>query len=151
MEGVPGGGSIMLNPNRPEPYGGRRDYLVVSTWLYNMEQYLLIVQLVNPNSMLSDGNRIIYASPFFTGTAPVWWYTIVQSNEFPTTSEKFEKRLISEFVPSDHVRRARAMLRRLNHTSSVSKYLDKFGNIILTIPDVTDGEKLDRFCSGIKY
>lgn len=27
MEGIPIGGSIMLKPNRPEPYSGRRDYL----------------------------------------------------------------------------------------------------------------------------
>ena len=69
----------------------------------------------------------------------------------PMTWEDFKKKVGAEFIPSDHVRRARDKLRRLKHTSSISKYLAEFRNIILTIPDVTDDEKLDRFCSGLKY
>ena len=72
MEEAAHGGSIMLKPNKPEPYDGRRDYLVVNTWLYKIEQYLIIAQLSKPSNVLSDGNRIIYASMFFTGTAAVW-------------------------------------------------------------------------------
>ena len=59
--------------------------------------------------------------------------------------------MIAEFVPSDHVRLARDKLRRLRQTSAVSKYLAEFRNLALTNPDMTDGEKLDKFCVGLKY
>lgn len=64
---------------------------------------------------------------------------------------EFKSALSAEFVPPDHVGRARDRLHRLKHTSSVSKYLSKFGNETLTIPEMSDWEKLDRFCTGLKY
>lgn len=33
----------------------------------------------------------------------------------------------------------------------MSKYLSEFKNLVLTIPDATDGVKWDRFCAGLKY
>ena len=71
MEEAAHGGSIMLKPNKPEAYDGRHDYLVVNTWLYKIKQYLISAQLSKPSNVLSDGNRIIYTSTFFTGTAAV--------------------------------------------------------------------------------
>lgn len=64
-------GSINLNPNKQEPYGGQRDYLVVNTWLYKGEQYLTLVHLSNPTVVLIDANCILYASTFLTETAAV--------------------------------------------------------------------------------
>ena len=145
------GGSINLKTNRPEPFDGRRDYLVVHTWLYKVEQYLALTEITNPNVGLSDQSRIMYASTFLAGTAAVWWYTMVQSNQTPATWADFKVAITREFVPEDHVRRARDKLRKLRQTGSVSKYLSEFRNLVLTIPDVTDGEKWDRFCSGLKY
>lgn len=149
MEGV--AGSITLRPNKPERYEGHRDFLVVNTWLYKMEQYLALVQLGNPNVQLTDGNRISYASTFFMGTAAVWWFTVVQSNNAPGTWVAFKESVVAEFVPPDHIRRSRDKLRKLKHTGSVSKFLAEFRNIILTIPEITDGEKFDKFCSSLKY
>lgn len=57
---------------------------------------------------------------------------------------------MEELVPSDHIRRARDKLRRLKKTSSVSKYIGEFRNCILTIDDMSDGEKFDRFVQGLK-
>ena len=48
MSVAAGGGPIMLKPNKPEPFDGRNYFLVVNTWLYKMEQYLVIMQLNNP-------------------------------------------------------------------------------------------------------
>lgn len=69
----------------------------------------------------------------------------------PTTWDLFKAVVVKEFVPDDHVRRARDKLRKLKQTSSVSKYLSEFRNVVLTVPDVTDGEKWDKFCAGLKY
>lgn len=151
METTPAVGSISLKPNKPEVYDGKRDFLVVNTWLYKVEQYLVLVQLSNPAAPLTDANRITYASTFLTGTAAVWWYTVVQANLAPTTWDTFKAAVVSEFVPEDHVRRARDKLRKMRQTTSVSKYLSDFRNVVLTIPGITDGEKWDKFCAGLKY
>lgn len=146
-----GQGTINLKPNKPESYDGRRDFLVVNTWLYKVEQYLVLVQLSNPGVQLTEGNRILYASTFLTGTAAVWWYTLVQSKWPPTTWEQFKAKVVAEFVPEDHVRRARERLRKLRRTTSVAKYLSDFRNLCLTVPGMTDGEMWDKFCAGLKY
>ena len=73
--------------------------------------------------VLFDGKRIPYASNFLMSTASVWWYTVVQSNETPATWLEFNEAVIKEFVPEDHICRARDKLRKFRQTSSVSKYL----------------------------
>jgi len=148
--GAGGVGSINLRPNKPDAFDGTRDFLVVNTWVYKVEQYLALAQLANPTAPMTDANRIMYASTFLTGTAAVWWYTVVQTALLPNTWEDFKKAVIAEFVPEDHVRRARDKLRKLKQVTSVSKYISEFRNIVLTIPDVTDGEKWDKFCAGLK-
>ena len=55
------------------------------------------------------------------------------------------------FVPPDHVRRARDKLCRVKQSSSASEYLSEVRNDILTIPEMSDGEKLDWFCTGLNY
>lgn len=76
---------------------------------------------------------------------------MVNTNQIPTSWDAFKAAVVSEFVSEDHVRRARDRLRRLKQVSSVSKYLSEFRNIVMTIPDILDGEKWDKFCTGLKY
>ena len=113
----------MLEPKKPESFDGRCDYLMVNTWLYKMEQYLVLLQLFNPVTPLSDNNKMTYAAMFFSSTAAISWYTVVQANKVPITLNGFRKLVVAEFVPIDHVCRARDKLRRLRQTSVVSKYL----------------------------
>ena len=144
-------GSVNLKPNKPEPYDGRRDCLVVNTWLYKVEKYLVLAGIANPAVPLNDANQILFASTFLTGTAAVWWYTLVQSGQTPTTWNEFKAAMVEEFVPEHHVRRARERLRKLKQTHSVSKYLSDFRNMVLTIPDITEEEKFVKFCSELRY
>lgn len=139
-----------IKPNKPEAYNGKRDFLAVHTWLYKMEQYFHLIQMVNPEMQLAENDRVTFAASFLTGPASTWWFTLVQGEQLPTTWKEFRDKVSQEFVPSDHVRRARDKLRNLRHESSVAKYLTDFRNISLTIPDMNDGEKWDRFISGLK-
>lgn len=75
---------------------------------------------------------------------------MVQANIAPSSWNAFKEALRTEFIPSDHVRRARDRLRRLRQTHSVSKYLSLFRNVALTITDMNAGEKLDKFVDGLK-
>ena len=138
-----------LKPNKPCVYEGQRDEYSVRAWLYQVSQYLSLVQVGNLVP-LDEATKISYASTFFAGNAASWWYTITVSNSIPTTWAAFEALVVKEFVPSDSVQRSRDKLRRLYQKTSVAVYLSEFRNIVLTIPEINDGEKLDRFCQGLK-
>ena len=138
-----------FKPNKPEKYSGRRDEFTVRTWIYQVKQYLTLVQVGN-SIQLDDPTKIAFAATYFTGTAAAWWYTRVGSNSIPTTWNDFENALIQEFVPFDSVQRSRDKLRRLVQKTSVSAYLSEFRNIILTIPGISEGEQVDRFSQGLK-
>lgn len=143
-------GSIILEPNKPDVYDGKRDFLAVHTWHFKIQQYLNLAALSSPNSELSDENRIMFASSFVTSTAAAWWHTIVQSGRTPSSWKNFRALVLNKFVPADHIRRACDRLRRLRQTASVSKYIAEFCNFILTINDMSEGELLDRFVQGLK-
>lgn len=138
-----------LKPNKPGVFDGNRDEFAVRTWLFQVKQYLALAQVGNSLN-LDDPTKISFASTFLSGTAAAWWYTLVASNSIPVTWDAFETAIIQEFVPFDSVQRSRDKLRRLVQRTSVSSYLTEFRNIVLTIPDMSEGEKVDRFCQGLK-
>lgn len=144
-------GAINLKPNKPETFDVRRDFLAVNNWLFNIEQYLTLSQLSNPNALISDENRIRLASSYLKGTVAVWWFNVVSSGNAPATWNEFKNKVSREFVPSDHAKRARDRLRRLRQTNSVSRYLSEFKNTILAIANMSDEEKMDRFIGGLKH
>lgn len=74
-----------MEANKRDPFDGRRDFLVVKSWIYKMEQYLVFVQLGTASVALIDVTRATCASTFFGGTAVVWWYTVVQTKNVPTS------------------------------------------------------------------
>ncbi len=117
--------------------------------MYQVKQYLDLVQ-VGSELSLDDPTKISFAATFLTGTAAAWWYTRVGSNTVPNTWNAFENAIYQEFVPFDSVQRSRDKLRRLVQRSSVSSYLSEFRNIVLTIPGMSEGEQVDRFCTGLK-
>lgn len=142
--------SINLRPNRPEKYSGKRDFLIINTWIYKIDQYLSLMQISNPGTNVTEECQIMFASSFLTETAAVWWFTLVQNATTPSTWQEFKQALMAEFLPEDHIRRARDRLRRVKQKGSASEYIAEFRNIILAVPDISEGEKFDRFIEGLK-
>ena len=140
----------VMKPTTPEPFDGQRDALKVNTWLYKMEVYFDLLMIANPQLQLNDQTKMNFASTLLTGTASNWWYMKVMSQAIPQNWEGFKVAVRTEFIPFDHVRRTRDKVRKLVQHSSVAKYLNEFRNLVLTIPDMNDGEKLDKFCAGLK-
>lgn len=139
-----------LKPNKPGEYDGKRDSLVVNTWIHKVQDYFSIVEFGNPTLQLTDEMKIRYACTCLSGIASNWWYTKLQSENYPTTWADFKTELRKEFIPQDSIRRARDKLRRLVQRTSVSTYLNEFRNIVLTISSIGEDEKLDKFVSGLK-
>ncbi len=129
-----------LKPNKPGKYNGKRDEVLVRSWIYQVSQYLALVKVGNETN-LDKKTKISFATSFLTGTAASWWYTRVISSTIPETWNEFENSLLQEFVPYDSVQRSRDKLRRLAQRTSVSSYLSEFRNIILTIPGMSEGKK----------
>lgn len=141
---------VIIKANKPESYDGRRDALAVNTWLYQVEMYLNVVQMNNPQQIIDENTKVSVASTFLSGHAAQWWFMIVQSGQVPAHWEEFVACVRNEFIAQDSVRRARDRLRSLFQKASVSSYLNQFRNIIIAIPGMNEGEKLDRFCAGLK-
>jgi len=74
----------------------------------------------------------------------------VISNTVPTSIDDFETALLQEFVPFDSVQRSKDKLRKHFQKGSVSSYLSQFRNISILIPNMNEGEQVDRFCQGLK-
>lgn len=142
--------SFNLRPNRPEKYNGKRDFLTLNTWIYKVDQYLSLSQISNPGADISEDAKTMFAASFLTETAAVWWFTLVQNNATPNTWQGFKQALLNEFIPDDQIRRARDRLRNCRQKGSAAKYISEYINIILSVPDISEGEKFDRFVDGLK-
>lgn len=55
-------GSFNLEPKKPDPFDGKRDYLPDLTWICTIEQYFNLSQLSSAGAPLSDENKITFAS-----------------------------------------------------------------------------------------
>lgn len=139
-----------IKPVRPEPYEGKRDGMVVNTWLYQLQVYFSLVNVSNNGEELNDEVKINLATSLMKGNAASWWFMKVQSGLVPQLWDEFMECVRHEFVPQDQVRRNRDKLRTLYQKGSVSAYLNLFRNIVISIPNITEDEKLDKFCSGLK-
>ena len=141
---------VNLKPNKPEPFSGKRDAVTVAAWLYQIETYLNLLQVSNPEMPIDQGIRVSFASTLLKGNAANWWYMLVQSGQAPGTWDEFCNCVRTEFVPKDSVDRARDKLRVLRQKTSVTAYLNDFRNIVISIPGISNDEKLDKFVSGLK-
>ena len=141
---------MKIKANKPEAYDGRRDALQVNTWLYQVQMYLHVSQMNNPQQAIDENMKVTVASTLLKGTAANWWFMMVQSVQAPGTWDEFCAAVRNEFIPQDSVRRARDRLRGLVQKTSVAAYLNLFRNIVIAIPGMSEGEKLDRFCAGLK-
>lgn len=92
----------------------------------------------------------MFASSYLTSIAFSWRYTVIRSRRTVATWDDFCMMVLNEFLPGDVVRRACAWLRRLRHTTSVSKNFAKFRNCVLMINHISAGERFDGFVQGIK-
>jgi len=135
-----------LKLSKPETYSGISRQDDVSQWLFSMRQYL---QLSGANS--TDG--IIYAASYLRGAAAIWWRLRVQNYGAQggfRNWEEFETELTNQFRPINAEKLARDQLATLTQLRSVQEYVSRFKSICLQIPNVSEGEMMDRFVRGLK-
>ena len=74
-----------MKPSKPGPFEGKRDSLVVETWLYQLDVYLNLLQVANPN--------VMFATTLLKGHAANWWYMLVQAGQAPVQWKNFKTAL----------------------------------------------------------
>jgi len=139
-----------LKPNKPEPFSGKRDAVTVNAWLYQVEMYLNLQQLNNSEMPIEENTKVSFASTLLKGNAANWWYMLVQSGQAPGQWDAFVAKVRSEFIPQDSVDRSRDKLRNMRQRTSVLAYLNEFRNTVISIPGISEDEKLDKFVAGLK-
>jgi hypothetical protein len=108
-----------------------------------------ILQLNNPVQ------RQQYASNLLRGRALTWWRTWcdrIQNLPATLSFQQFKAELEKAFRDVDHVDRLRRRLSTLKQTTSVTKYIDLFRDIVVELgndkPD--DQSILFQFINGLK-
>ncbi|KAA8496806.1 Transposon Ty3-I Gag-Pol polyprotein [Porphyridium purpureum] len=155
--------SETLGPRGPKEarlmrFDGKRDLLVVKTWLFQARKKILgrLSESIHPDDLekrlLAERRAVDLASDYFEGEALHWWVLNCERypQEIPTTWNDFAALVSARFTPQDSIRRARDKLTRLSQKGPAHAYVAAFQNAALVIPDLSDAEMMDRFVRGLK-
>ncbi|KAA8493487.1 Transposon Ty3-I Gag-Pol polyprotein [Porphyridium purpureum] len=155
--------SETLGPRGPKEarlmrFDGKRDLLVVKTWLFQARKKILgrLLESIHPDDLekrlLAERRAVDLASDYFEGEALHWWVLNCERypQEIPTTWNDFAALVSARFTPQDSIRRARDKLTRLSQKGPAHAYVAAFQDAALVIPDLSDAEMMDRFVRGLK-
>lgn len=113
-----------------------------------MEVYFDLLLIGNPQIQLNEQTKMSFASTLLTRTASNRWHIKVMSQAVPQSLDDIKVAVSIELIPFDHVRRRRDKVHKLVQHSSISKCLNEFRILIITVRDRNYGEMLDTFCAG---
>lgn len=136
---------VQFKVREPEVFKGERNALEVESWINSMELYF---QLIRVNH---GQDQLLYALSLLRGDAQLWYSQkkIYEAEELPQNWDDFKVLLRKEFVPINSVIQARDKLASLVQGGSVTNYINEFRRLKLQIPDLSQGDALDRFIRGL--
>ena len=120
----------------------------VDTWIFGIEQYNLVVQM-------NVEYLIPFAASFLTDHAATWWrHTFLEQERLRPdelwTWNDFKDKLRAQFRPITSEQAGRDKLHTLRQTASVANYISLFQNTVMTIPSMSEEDRLDKFMRGLK-
>ncbi|PWA72092.1 hypothetical protein CTI12_AA274570 [Artemisia annua] len=149
--GASGGQGTSFSPlkvPKPDMYNGTRNATLVENFLFGLEQYFEAM------GVDEDAARISNAPTFLRESAQLWWRRKHHEREKGicdlNTWDQFKTELRKQFVPHNADSEAKAKLRRLRHTGTISDYIKEFTTTLLEIDDVADQDALFYFKDGLK-
>jgi hypothetical protein len=122
--------------------GRSRNAEAVDEWIEKIE---LFSEVCNA----SEVARLRLAVAYLQGAARLWWKSLREGDR-PTTWMNFTERLRRQFRPPNYAQALRDQLHRCRQTKSVADYADRFRSLINQIPDLSEGDSIDRFVRGLK-
>lgn len=130
----------------PEKYDGSSQPGAAENFLFRCEQYF--------RGMSTPADKqVIFASGLLIGTASSWWrYTCMAHPDDDRLYEwsTFYAQLLGRFRAVNSARHARDELANLVQDGSVREYATKMQELAMQIPDLGEGELMDRFIRGLK-
>lgn len=139
--------SALKGIEKPEKFSGRREISVVETFIYQIENYM---ELIN----IPETKQLALFSMFLKDTA-LKWFRSLELNLSPKEFKRLDlksvlKLLKEEFCPDDPNELARERLYSLYHGQSYKYFLDSFRDICLDISDMSKSEKFHTFKRKLK-
>jgi len=138
----------VLKPAKPDTFDGSKANRL-DAWLFQLGEYFDICG-VNQAS-----ERVAYAGSMLRGSASTWWRQqrtrmVAGGIANIQTWEEFCAGIRAQYALVNSIKVARDALAALKQTTSVQAYAQRFRDITLQIPGITEAEQLDRFVRGLK-
>jgi len=132
----------MMQPkvNKPTPYTGKGSII---SWTTHLDNYL---------RGSSEEMAFSIAVSYLSSVAHEWWMVFQASGEGTTvtTWTALKAALIFRFDTLNRKKIARDKLAKWKQLKDVPTFNEDFQKILLDIPDISMGEKIDRYTRGLK-
>ena len=114
-------------------------------WFFELDCFFEVA-----TDIATPAARLLFAASLLRGDALKWWRLLKSS---PRDSgfgyDHFKAALLARFRNTDPVRDARDPLASLKQTKSVRASSSAFRTTVLSIPDLSSAEGLDRYLQGL--
>lgn len=135
-------------PNAPPIFSGKTNERP-DHWLFQMNQYFDATQL-------HISTQVTFAASYLRDNAAIWWQRQVEgaaANRWPaiSTYTAFSEAVKSAFQRPNWDKAARDQLAMARQKTSVREFATKLRDLELQIPNLSEGELLDRFVRGLKH
>ena len=124
--------------NRPSAFTGKPG--TVDAWVAHMDTYV---------AGASDTAALAIVKTYLEGEAFSWLRSHEADHEvrdWPALREALQRR----FNPLNKVQAARDLLHKWKQVKDVATFNKSFQTIVMSIPDITTAEKIDRYSRGLK-
>ena len=135
----------ITKPKSPEEFdpARKRD---VDTWLFQVDLYYRMF------SEVSDAAKVLNCSSYFRGSAQTWWrhFASQPAQLDAMTWDGFKDAIRSRWQVVNPVRVARDRISTLRQLGSVQDFTQRFLDLKVQIPSMTDEEAVDKYVRGLK-
>jgi hypothetical protein len=134
---------VRAKPAKPNTFHGEVRSNVY-LWLAELQAYFLAIGLAN-------NDRTVFSVAQLRDNALLWASSMPELSQPQNVGfDRFRELLLARFNPVTGATQARAELRVLQQTSSVSQYISDFQSIMQRITDMHDADRVDAFIQGLK-
>lgn len=136
----------VLRDIKPPLFHGERDCSEFETWEFQMDQYLAL----HPNMSQDAKMKVVGLS--LRGAAAALYKDLcnLPVGQKPTTWNELATELKAVFLPVGRSKLARDELAEAKQEKlSLSTYTTKMRKLYMAIPDIAEGEKVDRYVRGL--
>lgn len=135
----------LLRDMKPQPFDRVRQGNELDTWIFMWENYFSVA------GVEQDTEKVGMAGLNLKGYAAEWFMGICLQGGRPQTWIQLTEQMKQTFQPLSRSKVARDTLeRRKQHDKeSLNDYTNEMRRLFLAIPDMAEGEKLDRYIRGL--